>query len=53
VATIILLTTKSTGTVSPILFLCPLTYFMIPSPTNMNMAAAAAILSSHPGKGSA
>jgi len=46
-----LATTKSTGTVSPMLSLLPLAYLMIPNPPNMNMAAAAAILSSQPGKG--
>jgi hypothetical protein len=52
VATIILATTTSTGIVSPIELGLPLIYFMIPNPTNKNIAAAAAMLSSHPGKGS-
>lgn len=29
----------------------PLTYLIIPRPTNKNIAAAAAMLSNHPGKG--
>jgi hypothetical protein len=51
VATIIFATTVSTGIVSPIVFGFPFTYFIIPSPANKNIAAAAAILSSQPGKG--
>jgi hypothetical protein len=51
VATIMLATTTSTGIVSPIEFGLPFTYLMMPRPTNKYIAAAAAMLSSQPGKG--
>ena len=51
VATMMVATTTSTGTVSPIFFVFPLSYLTIPNPTNRKRAAAAAILSIQPGKG--
>lgn len=44
-------TTTSTGTVSPIFFIFPFSYLTMPNPTNINKAAAAAILSIQPGNG--
>jgi len=51
-AAMIVATTTSTGTVSLIVLTFPLSYLTIPNPANKKRAAAAAILSIQPGKGS-